>query len=543
MDLSGAPEKKKRLRSFNKEWEKKNQKKNQSDEDLAGGLLHPLSKKISTAMNSTRQDLDPHSDMKKGHAQTSTPGISTPKMKKLLEEATTASQKDAELQNELHQQESLREKAQELETAKREELERKVDKDDQLGSLEKKLKEMEGLFLHRGSGHPTVLHALSENAHRGAQGRDTVAERAQHAATEDNGCKQKKPCKIRPSLSHVLNAFAQLARAEEDVTKLTLAHESSLAELNEAVTHRECLSEQEQILQGKISVLEDELLKAQSPDRGEVLGPIMEVLTKIESLQTRILERSEQISLKDEEIRNLRNEPDSVERELKLKKLLEEATTASQKDAELLLLQNELHQQESLREKAQELETAKREELERTVDKDDQLGSLEKKLKEMEGLFLHRCSTPSLSWREPRRTLLKLTLAHESSLAELNEAVTHRECLSEQEQILQGKISVLEDELLKAQSPDRGEVLGPIMEVLTKIESLQTRILERSEQISLKDEEIRNLRNEPDSVERELKLLLFINKPLLQILLCLMQIKDIFLLSKEKPFHLLQLLI
>ncbi|KAG1936431.1 hypothetical protein F2P79_018758 [Pimephales promelas] len=260
-------------------------------------------------------------------------------LKKLLEEATTASQKDAELQNELHQQESLREKAQELETAKREELERKVDKDDQLGSLEKKLKEMEGLFLHRGSGHPTVLHALSENAHRGAQGRDTVAERAQHAATEDNGCKQKKPCKIRPSLSHghtnlyliclrvsevrftfkeVLNAFAQLARAEEDVTKLTLAHESSLAELNEAVTHRECLSEQEQILQGKISVLEDELLKAQSPDRGEVLGPIMEVLTKIESLQTRILERSEQISLKDEEIRNLRNEPDSVERELKL---------------------------------------------------------------------------------------------------------------------------------------------------------------------------------------------------------------------------------
>ncbi|KAG1930588.1 nuclear mitotic apparatus protein [Pimephales promelas] len=93
-------------------------------------------------------------------------------LKKLLEEATTASQKDAELQNELHQQESLREKAQELETAKREELERTVDKDDQLGSLEKKLKEMEGLFLHRGSGHPTVLHALSENAHRGAQGRE-----------------------------------------------------------------------------------------------------------------------------------------------------------------------------------------------------------------------------------------------------------------------------------------------------------------------------------------------------------------------------------
>lgn len=40
---------------------------------------------------------------------------------------------------------------------------------------------------------------------------------------------------------------------------------------------QECLSEQVQILQGKISVLEDELMKAQSQERGEVLGPIMEV--------------------------------------------------------------------------------------------------------------------------------------------------------------------------------------------------------------------------------------------------------------------------
>ncbi|XP_056122739.1 nuclear mitotic apparatus protein 1-like [Rhinichthys klamathensis goyatoka] len=89
--------------------------------------------------------------------------------------------------------------------------------------------------------------------------------------------------KNRSFADQVRNTFAQLARAEEEVTKLTLAHESSLAEwrsrkefleheLKEAVTHRECLSEQVQILQGKISVLED----AQSQERGEVLGPIME---------------------------------------------------------------------------------------------------------------------------------------------------------------------------------------------------------------------------------------------------------------------------
>ena len=42
---------------------------------------------------------------------------------------------------------------------------------------------------------------------------------------------------------------------------------------------QECLSEQIQILQGKISVLEDELSKVsvQLQEKGEVLGPVMEV--------------------------------------------------------------------------------------------------------------------------------------------------------------------------------------------------------------------------------------------------------------------------
>ncbi len=107
------------------------------------------------------------------------------------------------------------------------------------------------------------------------------------------------------------NAFAQLARAEEDVAKLMLAHESAQAEwkcskkfleLNEAITRwvilktseepfilwmlyrsspppvilmQESLSEQAQILQGKISVLEDELQRAQSQEK--VLGSSIEV--------------------------------------------------------------------------------------------------------------------------------------------------------------------------------------------------------------------------------------------------------------------------
>ncbi|XP_016365118.1 nuclear mitotic apparatus protein 1 isoform X4 [Sinocyclocheilus rhinocerous] len=129
--------------------------------------------------------------------------------------------------------------------------------------------------------------------------------------------------------AQVRNAFAPLARAEGDVAKLTLAHESAQAEwkssnkfleLNEPITRWESLSEQAQILQGKISVLEDELQKAQSQEKGVVLGTSIEALTKIESFLTQILDLSEQISLKDEEITNLRNKYDSVDHELKLVK-------------------------------------------------------------------------------------------------------------------------------------------------------------------------------------------------------------------------------
>ncbi|XP_016318111.1 nuclear mitotic apparatus protein 1 isoform X1 [Sinocyclocheilus anshuiensis] len=126
------------------------------------------------------------------------------------------------------------------------------------------------------------------------------------------------------------NAFAPLATAEGDVAKHTLAHESAQAEwksskkfleLNERVITRwESLSEQAQILQGKISVLGDELQKAQSQEKGVVLGTSIEALTKIESFLTQIVYLSEQISLKDEEITNLRNKYDSVDHELKLVK-------------------------------------------------------------------------------------------------------------------------------------------------------------------------------------------------------------------------------
>nr|XP_055053463.1 nuclear mitotic apparatus protein 1-like [Misgurnus anguillicaudatus] len=86
--------------------------------------------------------------------------------------------------------------------------------------------------------------------------------------------------------AQVQNAFAQLKRAEEEIAKLTLACEMSRSkwenELNEAVTQR--------------------------------------ALTKIESLQIKVLELTEQISSKDDEIRKLSNWNDSLNHEVKLVK-------------------------------------------------------------------------------------------------------------------------------------------------------------------------------------------------------------------------------
>ncbi|KAG1932684.1 nuclear mitotic apparatus protein [Pimephales promelas] len=139
-------------------------------------------------------------------------------------------------------------------------------------------------------GHKAALLGLQEKNESLLRRVHEVLGKCREIKTE-NYQKDKRIYKLtdenRTFAAQARNAFAQLARAEEEVTKLTSAHESSLAEwrsrkefleheLNEAVTHRECLSEQVQILQGKISVLEDELLKAQSQERGEVLGPIME---------------------------------------------------------------------------------------------------------------------------------------------------------------------------------------------------------------------------------------------------------------------------
>ncbi|MEQ2309438.1 hypothetical protein AMECASPLE_038663, partial [Ameca splendens] len=69
----------------------------------------------------------------------------------------------------------------------------------------------------------------------------------------------------------------QLTRAQASAEEEWRHQTSHLqSELNQATTQKELLSEQIQILQGKISCLEEELSKAAKEEVGENMGPVME---------------------------------------------------------------------------------------------------------------------------------------------------------------------------------------------------------------------------------------------------------------------------
>ncbi|KAG1932685.1 nuclear mitotic apparatus protein 1-like [Pimephales promelas] len=381
-----------------------------------------------------------------------------------------------------------------------------------------------------------------------------------HDLKTENSQKDKQIDKLTDEnqtfAAQVRNAFAQLARAEEEVTKLTSAHESSLAEwrsrkefleheLNEAVTHRECLSEQVQILQGKISVLEDELLKAQSQERGEVLGPIMEwekLKQELADLTLKLAELQDTISRLEKEKTKvealLAEERASFEKETRRLQIvvfdLEQSVNSIRLERETLeealrsqkeMLTAQISALESDVSRLQQVEAQLTAEIKISADLRQQREELEGKVvsldkmvhalhAEIQGLEVERASQQDVlnaliielqSAKNTVQEYEKKLEEHQKVVAEnvslKKEACTLQQELDEHLQAigdLQGQINVL------GQEKTEGE--NQVSQALTKIESLQTHILEMSEQISLKDEEIRNLRNEYDSVDHELKL-------------------------------------
>ncbi|XP_051965862.1 nuclear mitotic apparatus protein 1-like isoform X2 [Xyrauchen texanus] len=356
--------------------------------------------------------------------------------------------------------------------------------------------------------------------------------------------------------AQVRNAFSQLARAEEEVAKLTLTHEKSQAEwmkrkeltereLNEAITHRVCLNEQVQILQGKISVLEDELKKAQSQERGEVMGPIMEW----EKLKQELVELTlKRVQLQDT-ISHLENEKAEVEALLaqercsfekettRLQTLvfdLEKSVSSIRMEREALqkaLMTNEemftsqISALENDVSRLQQVEVQLTAEITISAELRQQRGELEGKVASLDKMVyaLHTEIQGMEKERETKQYALNVLmvdlqnaqttlqdyekkLEEHQKVVEDNAFLTKETCTLRQEidehlqtiKELQGEISILRQEKTAEESK--------VSQALTKIESIKTQILDLTEQISLKDEEITNLRNEYVSLDTKFKL-------------------------------------
>ncbi|XP_051535581.1 nuclear mitotic apparatus protein 1-like isoform X4 [Myxocyprinus asiaticus] len=376
----------------------------------------------------------------------------------------------------------------------------------------------------------------------------------------DNSQKEKKIDELTEEngtlAAQVRNTFFQLARAEEEVAKLTLTHETSQAEwmkrkefiereLNEVVTHRVCLNEQVQILQGKISVLEDELKKAQSQERGEVMGPIMEWEKLKQELSELTLKRAQlqdtisRLEKEKAEVEALLvQERCSFEKETtRLQTLvfdLEKSVSSIRMEREALqkalmtqkeMFTSQISALESDVSRLQQVEVRLTTEITISAELRQQRGELEGKVAcldkmvnalqtEIQGMEKERetkqdalnalmvdLQNAQTTLQDYEKKLEKHQKVVEDKASLTKEACTLRQEIDEHLQTigeLQGQISILRQEKTEEESK--------VSQALTKIESVKTQILELSEQISLKDEEITNLRNEYVSLDTKFKL-------------------------------------
>ncbi|XP_026109101.1 nuclear mitotic apparatus protein 1-like [Carassius auratus] len=407
--------------------------------------------------------------------------------------------------------------------------------------------------------HKTALLELQEKNESLLHRVHEVLKQCQDLKT-DNSQKERKIDELAEENgtlnAQVRNAFAQLARADEEVAKLTMAHELAQTEwksrkeflekeLNEAVTHRDCLSEQVQILQGKISVLEDELQKAKSQEKGEVLGPILEweklkqeladLTLKLAQLQDTIFHLEKE---KAEVEALLAEERGSFEKETKRLQMvvfdLEQSINSIRLERETLqealwtqkeMLTAQISALESDVSRLQQVEVQLTSEIKISADLRQQREELEGKVAsldemvnalhaEIQGLEEERASQQDalnvliVDLQSTRATIQE----YEKKLEEHQKVVQENESLKKEACTLQHELDEhlqtsrdLQEQIHILRQEKTGEE-NKVSQALDKIESLRTQILDLSEQISLKDEEIRNLRNEYDSLGNELKL-------------------------------------
>uniref|UniRef100_A0A672PAE6 Nuclear mitotic apparatus protein 1 n=1 Tax=Sinocyclocheilus grahami TaxID=75366 RepID=A0A672PAE6_SINGR len=272
----------------------------------------------------------------------------------LVEVTTRVSKKESELlllQQELSHQETLKEKALELETIKREEFEKKV------SELQAKILEVSTIASRREAQVISLQSEMKDQQSLAKQSKEDLRRELEEKVGTLQGeldmvnrCAADKE-KLLGSLDQKLKEMEGLfLQKDKDVLEMHQAKEELEKRIVKLHVEKQELSECQQNL---------EILRI---ERDHLSTEVTSLNNEIQNYQEDEVQKQQEISVLEAERNTFKENMDALE-----KKLVEETTAASQKQSELVLLKDKLHQLESLIEKTQELETAKREELERMV--------------------------------------------------------------------------------------------------------------------------------------------------------------------------------
>ncbi|XP_006804745.1 nuclear mitotic apparatus protein 1 [Neolamprologus brichardi] len=342
--------------------------------------------------------------------------------------------------------------------------------------------------------------------------------------------------------SQVRAVCSQLAAFETEVGRLTESQTSAQeewrnkrnhlqSELNQATAQKELLTEQIQILQGKISCLEDEISKASKDEVGENMGPIVEremLETEIRVLKNELetthfslkkaeLEihaKTQQLEECHQEIREINEQRGVLQEEIRVLKLQLEQVE-QQKNEQTDRLQQHIAACEQEIKKLQEIKQAKEDLLRQTEEK---VNDLETKL---------TAATSLLAVKEQQINSLKDEVdiltdetnknkdeiqAKEEELAKLLlEKSNVQETLSDKIQILTAQVEDLNSSLKQAQQEIhvKQDLLDKTtQENVQQIELLQQQSAEHMEalekQKTASREEMKRLNADIDAKEEQM---------------------------------------
>ncbi|XP_042078464.1 nuclear mitotic apparatus protein 1 [Haplochromis burtoni] len=290
--------------------------------------------------------------------------------------------------------------------------------------------------------------------------------------------------------SQVRAVCSQLAAFETEVGRLTESQASAQeewrnkrnhlqSELNQATAQKELLTEQIQILQGKISCLEDEISKASKDEVGENMGPIVER----EMLET--------------EIRGLKNELETTHFSLKKAELEIHAKTQQLEECHQEI--KEIHEQrgvlqEEIRVLKLQLEQVEQQKNEQTDRLQQHIAACEQEIKKLQEIkqakedLLHQTEEKVNDLETKLTAATSLLAVKEQQINSLKDEV---DILTDETNKNKDEIQAKEEELAKLllEKSNVQETLSDKIQILTaQVEDLSSSLKQAEQEIHMKQD-------------------------------------------------------